>query len=48
MNSPGNNGGIVTGRAVVVVAPVVSKFSRFSPAFGAAAEGVAKLGVVFS
>jgi len=32
----------------VIVAPEVSKFSRYSPELGAVCDSVAKLGVVFS
>jgi hypothetical protein len=39
---------MVTGSAVVLVAPVVSKFSNRSPAFGPLLDAVAKLGAVFS
>ena len=38
----------MTGRAVVVVAPVGSKFSRYSPAVGPLVDEVAKFGAVFS
>ena len=47
MNSPGNIGGIVTGRAVTALPPLVPKVSSISPAF-APEPAVAKLGALFS
>lgn len=48
MNSPGANGGMNTFKDVVVVAPVVSKLSNSSPAFGALFDMTESAGKSFS
>src|SRR5271165_39055 len=45
---PGRIGARVTGSAVAFVAPVTSKFSRYSPAFDPLLDSVPKPGAAFS
>ena len=47
MKSPGGMAGTVIGSDVVLVAPVRSKLSRCSPAFGPLLDTAVKLGAVF-
>jgi hypothetical protein len=46
--SPGCIASIVIGSDVAVVAPVVSKFSRYSPVISPLVDSVENLGAVFS
>ena len=48
MNWPGSSGGTLTRNLLLVVAPVVSKFSSVSPAGGVAPAALANTGAALS